>query len=74
VKSLIINLSKYGTGYILPQYHHHHNHYHYHYLPNIIADQSKPILFADDTSIIITNPGPSKFKEDINTIVDNIND
>jgi len=29
---------------------------------------------ADDTSIIITNPSPSKFKEDINNIIDNIND
>jgi len=43
-------------------------------LPNIIADPLKPILFADDTSIIITNPSPSKFKEDINDIIDNIND
>jgi len=43
-------------------------------LPNIIADPSKPILFADDTSIIIANPSPSKFKEDINNIIDNIND
>jgi hypothetical protein len=41
-------------------------------LPNIIADLSKPILFADDTSIIITNPSPSKFQEDINDIIDNI--
>ena len=45
-------------------------------LPNmsIIADPLKPILFADDTSIIITDPSPSKFKEDINNIVDNKND
>jgi len=42
-------------------------------LPNIIADPSKPILFADNTSIIITNPSPSKFKEDINNIIDNVN-
>jgi len=41
-------------------------------LPNIIADPSKLILFADDTSIINTNPSPSKFKEDINDIIDNI--
>jgi len=41
---------------------------------NIIAEPSKQILFADDTSIIITNPSPSKFKEDINNIIDNIND
>jgi len=43
-------------------------------LPNIIADPLKPILFADDTSIIITNPSPSKFKEVIYNIFDNIND
>jgi hypothetical protein len=42
-------------------------------LPNIIADPSKPILFADDTSIIITNPSASKFKEALNNIIDNIN-
>jgi len=43
-------------------------------LPNIIADSSKSVLYADDTSIIIANPSPSKFKEDINNIIDNIND
>jgi hypothetical protein len=43
-------------------------------LPNIIADPLKPILFADDTGITITNPSPSKFKEDINNIIDNVND
>ena len=39
-------------------------------LPNIIADPSKPFLFTDDTTIIITNRSPSKFKEDINNIID----
>jgi len=34
----------------------------------------KLILFADDTSIIIKNPSPSKFKEDINSIIVNKND
>jgi len=43
-------------------------------LPNITADLLKPVVFADDTSIIITNPSPSKFKEDINNIIDNIKD
>ena len=44
-------------------------------LPNIIqADPSNPILFADDTSIIITNASLSKFKEYINNISDIIND
>jgi len=42
-------------------------------LSNIAAEPSKLILFADDTSITITNPRPSKFKEDINNIIDNIN-
>jgi len=39
-----------------------------------MTESSKPVLFADDTSIIIPNPSPSKFKEDINNIIDNIND
>jgi len=43
-------------------------------LPNIIADSSKPVLFADDTSIITTNPSPSKFKGDVSNIIDNTND
>jgi len=32
-------------------------------LPNITADPSKLTIFADDTSIIITNPSPSKLKK-----------
>ena len=43
-------------------------------LPNIIADPSKTVLFADDTSIILANLSPSKCKEDINNITDDIND
>jgi hypothetical protein len=43
-------------------------------LPTVTADQSKPVLFADDTSIIITNPSPSKCIENINNIIGNIND
>jgi len=31
-------------------------------------------IIADDTCIIITNPNPSKFQEDIKNVVDNIND
>jgi hypothetical protein len=42
-------------------------------LPNIIAEPLKPTLFADDTSVIITNSSPSKFKE-INNTIDNVND
>ena len=43
-------------------------------LMNRTTAPSKPALFADYTSIIIANPSPSKFKEDINNITDNIND
>ena len=35
-------------------------------LPKIISDISKPIWFADDTSIIITNSSPSEFKKNTN--------
>jgi len=44
------------------------------YLPSTITDPSKPILYADDTNIKITNPSPSKYKDDINNIFDNTND
>jgi environmental stress-induced protein Ves len=43
-------------------------------LPNITADPLKPVLFAADTSVIIANLIPSKFKEDINDIIDDKND
>ena len=43
-------------------------------LPNIIYDLSKLVLFAFDTNTITASSGPSKFKEDINNIIDNIND
>jgi len=39
-------------------------------LLNITAGPLKPVLFADDTSIIITNPSPSKLKEDTKNIMD----
>ena len=39
-----------------------------------INDSSQLVLYADDTSIIIANHSPSKYKEDINNIIDNIND
>jgi hypothetical protein len=31
---------------------------HIHDLPNFVKDKSKPDLFADDTSIIVTNTNP----------------
>jgi hypothetical protein len=43
-------------------------------LLNIIVAPLKMILFADDPSTINKNPSPSKFKEVINSIIDNIND
>jgi hypothetical protein len=42
-------------------------------LPSVIAHPMKLILFADNTNLIITNPSASKFIEDINNIIDNIN-
>jgi len=43
-------------------------------LPGIINDTyiSKPTIFADDTSIIITHPKISAFKEEINTVIEKI--
>jgi hypothetical protein len=38
-------------------------------LPEIISDISNPILFADDTSTIITNSVLYVFKKDINNII-----
>jgi hypothetical protein len=37
-------------------------------------NKSKLILFADDTSIIVTNPKPTEFIKDINMIFKNINE
>jgi hypothetical protein len=38
-------------------------------IPNVIADISKPVLYADDTSLIITNSDSQMFKKDINTAI-----
>jgi len=38
-------------------------------LPNTISDLSTPILFADDTSLIISNPDSSQLEKDINTVI-----
>jgi hypothetical protein len=43
-------------------------------LPYIIISKSKPVLFADDTSIIITNSSPVDFKNNIIQIFKDIND
>jgi len=42
------------------------------YVLYIIAEPSKQILCADDTSVIVTNHSLSKFKEYFNNIIDNI--
>ena len=38
-----------------------------------ISNKSNPTLFADDTSIIITNPTPTEFIKNINEIIFEIN-
>jgi hypothetical protein len=43
-------------------------------LPNIIINKSKLVLFADDTSIIITNSSPVDYKNHITEVFENIND
>jgi hypothetical protein len=43
-------------------------------LPNIIINKSKPVLFADVTSIIVTNPSHLDYKNNIINIFENIND
>ena len=43
-------------------------------LPQITNDNSKIILFADDTSIIITNPNPLNFEKSVNKIIQDINE
>jgi hypothetical protein len=42
-------------------------------LPNFVKDKSKPILFADDTSIIVTNSNPTDFISDIMTVFEYLN-
>jgi len=41
-------------------------------LPNAISDLSTPILFADDTSLIISNPDSLQFEKDVNTVIQTI--
>jgi hypothetical protein len=43
-------------------------------LPKIISELSKPILFADDTSIIISDKDPTNFKIKINKLFHMINE
>ena len=39
----------------------------------IINNKSKTILFTDDTSLIVTNPNLTDFKNDISTVLEHIN-
>ena len=40
----------------------------------ITNGSSKFLLFADDTSMIITNPNPLNFEESVNKIIQDINE
>jgi hypothetical protein len=42
-------------------------------LPALINDKSTPVLFADDTSISITHSNFTGFKNNINTVLENLN-
>ena len=37
-------------------------------LPKFVIDKSDPILFADDTSILLSHSDPTNFNNNINTI------
>jgi hypothetical protein len=43
-------------------------------LAGIITDISQPVLFADDTIILISKPSPTEFINDINKVFGNINE
>ena len=43
-------------------------------LPQITNDNSKIVLFADDTSIIITNSNPTHFENSVNKIIQQLNE
>jgi len=42
-------------------------------LLHITNDNSKIVLFTDDTSMIITNPNPLNFEKSVNKIIQDIN-
>jgi len=42
-------------------------------IPQITNDNSKIVLLADDTSMIITNPNPSNMGKSVNKIIQDIN-
>jgi hypothetical protein len=42
-------------------------------LPKVISHTSKPILFADNTNILISNLDPTKFEEYIISVFEQLN-
>ena len=42
-------------------------------VPNLISNISKPVLYADDTSLIISNSDTQMFQKDINTAIAQLN-
>ena len=43
-------------------------------LPQITNDNSKIVLFTDDTSMLITNPSPLNFEKSVNENIQGINE
>jgi hypothetical protein len=44
------------------------------YLPKFINEKSVPILFADDTSVLVSHPNPLVFYDTIHTVFQTLND
>jgi hypothetical protein len=42
-------------------------------LPNFVKNKSKPILFGDNTSIVVTNSNPTDFISDTTTVFEYLN-
>ena len=42
-------------------------------LPKFLTDKSVPILFADDTSILVSNPNPTDYTNTVNTVLKILN-
>ena len=42
-------------------------------IPNVVFDTGIPVLFADDTSLIIRKTDRHKFEKDINTVILQLN-
>jgi hypothetical protein len=43
-------------------------------LPTVTAKSAKLVLYADDTSVIITNPSPTKFANKLNKVLADVNE